>query len=1690
MGFRVFGAAEVLSVHTGANQAATAVRKQAHRAVFSYVPRDEMVYVRSRAISSRCNDNFDFFGAKEIEQAYRTFIGKPVFVNHHNSDHRQARGVVIDAALHRDRNPDGSPDTWVEVLMEVDGRTYPKLALALIKGDIDRTSMGCDVQISKCSVCGNEAKNPHEYCRHIPAMKGKKIYAVGPAGQRTAKLVYEECFGLSFFENSLLVEPPADPTALTLGKIDVGAGLEHMLPSGTPTDLTYQGGADTETHGNRLVRQVAASRVSFAKRDSICERADRLYGVLVEDGMGVGATSKTASSLSHVGGVHGVSPQDPVSRVVAQRGVAGVPNYLAFGDRPNQGFVPPPVGPDGRPALVIEGQPPVPVVEHASGPRPTGLRTTAAVDIGQVPLHHGGCASEATRISRPADHDDYFIAPLDVARQALYRFAAESSDFLNNYPPDHEIDQDRRGRRPGEQQPWKPYRHELEARPEPRVAHPVQIAQATSSREHGTTYQRVPPGTKGAFNQSSPEDEYHGPYEVIKHPDTGKYHVVDNQDRVTGYGGRKGMDDRFQAEHARDYNDYRQGVKEHARGMAQKMWSGFTDIVDPGGTDESRESERNTRAMNNLQNLGYEPHHIKFDDEDGGRPHAEIEHTLPNGRKSGWYGHDHGGSGYLEIKHRATGESHDAVYLGRDDDQAGRIPGYGPAEAQQDLRAWHDDHETGAREHYEQNDPRIRRWQQRRQGARRQAARYTQPVSGSAERLKTGPAGRSIWPVQAYAHDRRTGAEAGAVLDSALCEHHIGHLKGQIDDHNANATGHPHTYSLMHDTWPVDPTDPHSSPCAACVNRSIDSAFSSMSKRSAAAEKKPSKADQFFHDNPVDPQHLVHMFKQATDAQRTEGMDWYKHMHRTARMITGGHVDKKKHDVVGGDPGLGAGLLANYSQQSSLSDNHWKASKTAMAGQGLWSGNHPGMFAGQEQAHKADRMLSGEHYSTVLGAPKTRNFAHLIEHGGNDGSGRTAVCVDRHAVSAAIGRRVSDARGNDEFGTANLSATPSAADKKAGHTENHRYRMVADAYRHAASQLSKETGQHIEPHHVQAVTWVMQRDQNDEAERKETDPNKQKLIKGRLTKNKNETARWHAHVAESYPEFAGQEHWKMTSLNPRYAYNETKAPMDVDTLRNESCDICGNDLAFDGRECQVCGYVAPPKALDDPDVDKAKQLDQLKQQVGDQLDEADPSRPGADFEAGDLDQLDPGGDNSANPWLACTNCGTEMRPTAPQTTGGGPDDGQEAPAGPAAGDPCPVCQQGELAPTGESEDNTDADAEVEAEDEEDQDGEGAPQGAATVSDKGSGQAPPGDDEGEEDDAEDGDEDSDDDDAQDPDQKKPRKNPAGKATAAMKYRDHSKESRMNNNALRYMAAQQRAAEDQQRLIDHQQHTIASLHQRMGAKDSQIQRLSAGLTVIARHLGVEVETMVRSAMLHKRADEQNPAQPIPEPAPQPPTQSTPEAETPEAFADVRMPGMVPGVNNDVAADAVTTAYTPGQDIGTPPTRQLVDVTAPVAGTQGPRPTSEVKTDVDVRAGNPMNPQPAFPLNQPFSNAQRTGSQAPQDDIRTFSSMRLARLQIASGIAQGDDLTIGQRIASNPAYSMERINQEINTLNQVRSVAAQSQQGQQYAMPPRGIVPRSASAAPAQRMVPPLATTASMSGYGGGISQEDADLAAALI
>lgn len=288
----------------------------------------------------------------------------------------------------------------------------------------------------------------------------------------------------------------------------------------------------------------------------------------------------------------------------------------------------------------------------------------------------------------------------------------------------------------------------------------------------------------------------------------------------------------------------------------------------------------------------------------------------------------------------------------------------------------------------------------------------------------------------------------------------------------------------------------------------------------------------------------------------------------------------------------------------------------------------------------------------------------------------------------------------------------------------------------------------------------------------------------------------------------------------------------------------------------------------------------------------------------------------------------------------------------------------------------------------------------------------------------------------------------------------------------------ALAQQQKMIERLGSIANNQHTELTEQRSHIASLGRGLQALAQEVGVPQTKKVVAAML-RTADVQNPAQPVPEPPAVPPTETTAEAETPEAFADVSAPGMVPGTTQDVAADATTTAYTPGMDIAGPAFKNLVDVTAPIDGTQTPRPLNEVKTLTDVRVGDPMNPQTAFPLQGPFANGQRTSSKKTDDAAnrsnRTMASLRLARLQLSASLVEGDDFEIATKIEKS-ARSTESIQDEIGTLTKVQKAASRRQ-------PPPRLVPRTASV---QRTVPSMqGMTATASASSTDVEVQDADL-----
>jgi hypothetical protein len=210
---------------------------------FYKISRDPYDYllIPARAVSAdRPNENLDGWDYEELvrfdprlgKRVYRTFEAKPHFVNHRSDNPLVARGVILDASLNEKNaatdevkkavfsatGKEVNYDVFTECLIAMDTTKDPELARAYKEGAVDKFSMGCDVEYTTCSYCGNEARSVGDFCKHIKnKMSRRAIYM--PNGVQ--HIPYEKC-GETIFQELSVVDLPADRSAkIQEGILDV-----------------------------------------------------------------------------------------------------------------------------------------------------------------------------------------------------------------------------------------------------------------------------------------------------------------------------------------------------------------------------------------------------------------------------------------------------------------------------------------------------------------------------------------------------------------------------------------------------------------------------------------------------------------------------------------------------------------------------------------------------------------------------------------------------------------------------------------------------------------------------------------------------------------------------------------------------------------------------------------------------------------------------------------------------------------------------------------------------------------------------------------------------------------------------------------------------------------------------------------------------------------------------------------------------------------------------------------------------------------------------------------------------------------------------------------------------------------------------------------------------------------------------
>lgn len=176
------------------------------------------------------NCNYDAWQSAELQAGHETFINSMLDVDH---DPSLLIGMVLDSVMlpkavvpvqtSKDaaielkaflgygdlKDGDQLVGDWVENVWAIEriamDSIYPNACEAILDGEITDTSMGCSILYSTCSICGNKATDDNEYCKHIGTWGVNKgtMWKHPITGHMVPS--YEQCFGVTFFEDSLIM---------------------------------------------------------------------------------------------------------------------------------------------------------------------------------------------------------------------------------------------------------------------------------------------------------------------------------------------------------------------------------------------------------------------------------------------------------------------------------------------------------------------------------------------------------------------------------------------------------------------------------------------------------------------------------------------------------------------------------------------------------------------------------------------------------------------------------------------------------------------------------------------------------------------------------------------------------------------------------------------------------------------------------------------------------------------------------------------------------------------------------------------------------------------------------------------------------------------------------------------------------------------------------------------------------------------------------------------------------------------------------------------------------------------------------------------------------------------------------------------------------------------------------------------
>lgn len=149
------------------------------------------------------NNNHDAWEKKLLLACFRTFVGGENYVEHVQIP-ELSKGKIIDAAAR-----DIGDSIYVDILVATD-RKHSPLISAITDGQLQTLSMGCQVEFTTCTKCGNVAYDETQLCPHIRYFKGNEYVDGMGKKRKIAELcghISEEPGSVKFIEASWVANP-------------------------------------------------------------------------------------------------------------------------------------------------------------------------------------------------------------------------------------------------------------------------------------------------------------------------------------------------------------------------------------------------------------------------------------------------------------------------------------------------------------------------------------------------------------------------------------------------------------------------------------------------------------------------------------------------------------------------------------------------------------------------------------------------------------------------------------------------------------------------------------------------------------------------------------------------------------------------------------------------------------------------------------------------------------------------------------------------------------------------------------------------------------------------------------------------------------------------------------------------------------------------------------------------------------------------------------------------------------------------------------------------------------------------------------------------------------------------------------------------------------------------------------------